>query len=262
MRRTAPPRPARPRRPCLRARQTCRRAAPAEELCRRRAASALPDCLESLPVDAHDRSDGHKGLGVDGLDEFEDHRGLPLAADHHDDFGLLFRIPPLRVDERHPAVDVVDDRLGHFLVVVRDDEDLARLLVSGHDHIDRVTHDGRHHVAVNHGADAHAHQQGRTDDDEIGVDEDFAVADRAVLVDDHGHDVRAARRAALREAERDAGAGQNTAHDDGQQVVDPEEVAIGKHLLPEVHAQGDDHHAEDGLETEIPPHDKSGDHRD
>lgn len=69
----------------------------------------------------------------------------------------------------------------------------------------------------------------------------------------------AARRAALREASAMPAPGQDTAMTMAQQVVDPEEVAIGKHLLPEVHAQGDDHHAEDGLETEIPPHDKSGD---
>ena len=184
---------------------------------------------------------------------------LALAANHHDDLGLLLRIPPLRVDERDPAVDVIDDRLGHLLVVVRDDEDLARLLAPGHDHIDRIAHDRRHHVAVDHGADAHAHQHGRGDDDEIGVDEYLAVADRAVFVDDHGHDVRTARRSALREAERDAGAGQNAAHDDRQQVIDAEEIALGKHLLPEVHAEGDDHHAIDGLDAEIPPHDKSGD---
>ena len=30
----------------------------------------------------------------------------------HDDLGLLFRIPPLRVDERHAAVGFVQDRFG------------------------------------------------------------------------------------------------------------------------------------------------------
>src|SRR5699024_1770878 len=149
-RRTVRPRPAPPRHASLRALRTYRRAAPAAGLYRHRGASGFTDGLEPLAVDAHHRSHGHEGFGVDRLHELEDHRGLALAADHHHDLRLLFGVPPLRVDERHAAVDIVDDGLRHLLIVVRDDEYLARLLVPGHDHVDRIAEDRGHHVAVDH----------------------------------------------------------------------------------------------------------------
>ena len=161
---------------------------PAAVLCRHRGASEFVERLKSLAVNAHHRPHGHKGVGIYRLDEFQDHRGLALAAYHHDDFRLLLGVPPLRVDERHAAVDILDDGLRHLLIVVRHDEDLTRLLVPGHDHIDRIAEDRRHHIAVDHRVDMESHEHRRSDDDEIRVDDDLAVADRAVLVDDHRGD--------------------------------------------------------------------------
>jgi len=64
-----------------------------------------------------------------------------------------------------------------------------------------------------------AHEQRREDDHRVDGHHDAAVADRLVLVDDHGDDVRAARRAALPEADGDADAGDDAAQDDQQDAV-------------------------------------------
>ena len=209
--------------------------------------------MEPLAVDAHHRSHGHEGFGVDRLHELEDHRGLALAADHHHDLRLLFGVPPLRVDERHAAVDIVYDGLRHLLIVVRDDEYLARLLVPGHDHVDRIAEDRGHHVAVDHRVDMEPHEHRGADDHEVRIDDDLAVADRAVLVDNHGGD---ARRAALHEADRHADTRQDAAQDHRKDPFQMEEIPLGQHRLPEIQPQRYDADAEHGLHAEVPSDDE------
>lgn len=94
----------------------------------------------------------------------------------------------------------MQDRFGHAVVVGRDDEDLVRLLAAGHEQVDRRADDHRDDVAVDHVREAVAYQQRRADDEYVGVDDDFAVGDAPVFVEDFGDDVRAARGAAGGEA--------------------------------------------------------------
>ena len=154
----------------------------------------------------------------------------------------------------------MQDRFGHAVVVGRDDEDLVRLLAAGHEQVDRRADDHRDDVAVDHVREAVAYQQRRADDEDVGVDDDFAVGDAPVFVEDFGDDVRAARGAAGGEADGHAGACEQCAEDDREQlVVEPQHVArrrvvdheIGFHERHESRCHDD---AEESLETEVPPH--------
>ena len=162
-----------------------------------------------------------------------------------------------------------DDLVGHRLVTAREDEDLARLLVAGLDHVDRVAQHRRNDEAVDDRVDAHvAHEQRREDDHRVDGHHDAAVADRLVLVDDHGDDVRAARRAALPEADGDADAGDDAAQDDQQDAVAdgiereerlPGRRNGGQQRLQHRHRDREHGDAEDGLHAEVPPHDRAAD---
>ena len=155
------------------------------------------------------------------------------------------------IEHRRSAVHAVDDHIGHFAVVLADDEHLTRLLVAGHDKVDRVADHRYHDITVNY----HRHtrcevggeEERRADDEQIARNQYAAVTYTMILVYYHRHDIRTARRAALQESQRDTAAAEYRTQQHQQHVLTVDRAGqhehhiLGDHVLDDIHRQRQHH---------------------
>ena len=95
------------------------------------------------------------------------------------------------------------------------------------------------------------------------LDSDLTIGDGLILVDDHRHDICTARRTTLREARSHARTSNDSSQDHKQDIMRVDILGIidkyifGNHSIADIHRYGEHDDTIDGLDTEVPPHDKA-----
>ena len=109
------------------------------------------------------------------------------------------------------------------------------MLVTGQNHIYRISEYQRHNVTVDGGVDTEADRERRGDDKQVENKYHTAIADGSELVDNHSHNIRTSGRAALHQGDGYAETRDDTTDAHRQKAVYMQKIIGREDILPDVH---------------------------
>ena len=151
------------------------------------------EAVEALAIDTDDGALRNEGRGVDVVDDLEDATALAPLGQHKEHFHVLAAVEAVSVDGGDASARLFVDALANLLVVLGNDEELHRTTHAVHHLVDAESRDVEHHVAVDDALPVAQDEVGAGNDDDVEQHDDTPERDVAILVDDGGDDVGAAR---------------------------------------------------------------------
>ena len=215
------------------------------------------EVVEALAIDADDGALRDEGVRVDLVDELEDEVALAALAEHEEHLHVVAGVEAGGVDDGAAAMALLVDAVAYLLPAVADDEELNGAAHRVDHLVDAEGRDVEHDVAIEHLLEVAQHEVAARDDDDVADHDDASERHVAILVDDGGQDVGAARGAVAGQPQAHAAAAEDAADDGGHEGLVGQQVGVS---VGGRQRKGHGEHGDgiDGLHAELPPQDAEG----
>lgn len=195
----------------------------------------------------------HKSVGVYFLDEPENDGRFALLGQDEQHLHLTSGIEAVARNDRGTPAWIYLNTFGYLGIAVADDKELHRLARTVHHLVEHKAANVECDVAIDHLFPIEQNEIAGGDDDQIAHQHHAPQCDVAILVDDSGNDVRAARAAIVGKSDAYTAAAKRSPDDASHEGLVVQEVQIGRKLLDDRHQESECKHSINGFDAKPPP---------